>query len=146
MGREAFESMGKSTATPGVQRAMGGDSLPLREDFLLSTGQPGGLDTLVPAAKGHTHTQRMEASMLPRHQHFTSALPAFGLQEQRSSLEARPLCAHHTQVTKTRPEVGESEDVARISVLAFDGDLARRVPSPSYHSVICGMRMRKPGC
>lgn len=90
MQREAFERMSKRAITPGAQRAMGGGqpATEKREDFLLSTRQSGGLDTLVPAAKGHIHTHRMKASMLSGSQHFTPTLGPFVLQGQRSSLEA----------------------------------------------------------
>lgn len=58
MGSEAFESMGKGATSPRAQRDGGEGQPALREDVLPSPGQPCGLDTVVPAAKGHIHTQR----------------------------------------------------------------------------------------
>lgn len=57
MGGSKMGSKGKGATSPRAQRDGVRDSRPLREDVLPSPGQPCGLDTIVPAAKGHIHTE-----------------------------------------------------------------------------------------
>ena len=132
----------------------------------LSTGQPSGLETLVPEAAGHGHKQGMKAFLLPGNLHFTLTLAPLGLQGQRNHLEAWLVRLGGHGAQQADPAGQGETGLSMCTTLKRQGsswglenrgpgpnlssstccDLARHITSPSCRLVTCGTGMIRLGC